>query len=234
VGLPPPNGSAQFHLASSSTRVARPFGMPDVAQGLNESAPSAAANGFEWLDVFSPHVTLPLTQNEAAEIRDVLKDAAHMMTSPATGTADQNMIQGKLQFVRDHGLPVTVEFQHAGLGSQTRAGLTALGRATRPDFDWIFDRLRSGSAVEIGVTWAAGSGHWFTAAGAVETLGRRWLFYRDPDDGRDTVKISLLSTNASGFLQLEGETGNSLDLAVAASPLPLFGRSCPRALARPC
>jgi hypothetical protein len=176
--------------------------------------------------------------NEAAEIRDVLAGAAHMRTSPANGTTDADMIQGQLQFVRDHRLPVTIEFQHASLGDQARAGLTAHARASSPQFDWIFDALQRGCAVEMGVTWAAGSGHWFTVVAAAETLGRRWLYYRDSDDGQEVIKISILGLSEPndpfpGFLELEAEASNSIDLVVVVSPQPRFGTPCPAGAAAP-
>jgi len=134
--------------------------------------------------------------------------------------------------------PSTIEFQHASLGDQARAGLTAHARASSPQFDWIFDALQRGCAVEMGVTWAAGTGHWFTVVGAVETLGRRWLYYRDSDDGQDVIKISILGLSEPndpfpGFLELEAEASNSIDLAVAVSPQALFGTSCPTGGAAP-
>ena len=232
VGLPRPNGSTRFNLSARGLGIVGGRGMPDVEQGPNESAPSAAANSFAWLHSTSPYVTLPASQDEASEIRDVLKGAAHMATSPSNGTADDLMIQGVLQFIRDHGLPVAVQFRSVGLGDQTRAGLTAFSRPARPTFGWIFEQVRVGRAVEIGVRWAAGSGHWFTVVGAAELLDQQWILYRDSDDGADTVKISLVGTSEPtdpfpGYLELENEASNSVDIAVSLAPLQVVGRACP-------
>ena len=227
VGPPPPNGTHSFDLPLGLSRAAWHDGMPDEPQGQNECAPTSAGNSLEWLN--NKHgLDLPADRNEAGEIRDILKDATHMNTSPVTGTDDDDMIKGKLQFIAENDLPLTVEFMDDSLGDQTHAGLTATSAGTKPSFDWIFDQMQKGQDVELGMTWAARGGHWVTLTGAIELFGVQMLFYNDPDDGQNQTKFSILGTSDAGdpfpgYLELDRESSNSLDIAVAESPAPAPG-----------
>ncbi|MBW2096161.1 MAG: PEP-CTERM sorting domain-containing protein [Deltaproteobacteria bacterium] len=227
VAAPLANGSRTFNLYSSLGEVSLHSGVPDQAQGKNECAPTSAANSFEWLNK-EYDLELPDSQDTASEILGILKDSTHMGTSATSGTGDSSMIQGKLQFIDDHGLPLTVEFQDDSLGDQTHSGLTATSEGTKPTFDFIMEQLQKGQDIELGMTWwdeknkKWSGGHWVTVVGAVEFGGQQGIFYNDPDDGSTQTKFSFLDASDksgfSGFLRLEGETYNAVDIVVAESP----------------
>lgn len=203
-------------------------GVPDEDQGSNECAPTSAANSFEWLDN-TYGLELASDRDEANEIRDILKDASHMMTNG--GTTDEKMIKGKLQFISENMLPLTVEFQDNSLGDIMHAGLTAENKGNQSTFDFIFDQLVKGQDVELRWTWNAGSGHWVTVTGAGEILGNKVIFYNDPADGVEQTKVSFVGTSEAGepfpgFLEVENEADNSAGI-VAESPKKVGGIALP-------
>ena len=65
-------------------------------------------------------------------------------------------------------------------------------------------------------------GHWVTLVGAVEFGGMQGIFYNDPDDGNTQTKFSFLDesdkTGLNGFLRLDAEAYNAVDIVVAESP----------------
>jgi hypothetical protein len=146
-----------------------------------------------------------------------------MKTSPQKGTSDENMIKGKLQFIKENNLPLTVEFQDNSLDDVTKAGLTAKSEGKKPTFDFLFEQLQKGQDVEIGMTWDDKGGHWVTAVGAIDIFGVQFVLFNDPDDKKTQTNISVLGTSEKegfeGFLELEGQPDNSVDIIVAESPI---------------
>ncbi len=194
-------------------------GMPDEVQGPNECAPTAAGNGFQWLNE-TYRLNLPERMNEADEIRDLLKTNAYMQTHPNLGTSDLNAIKGRLQFIRDYNLPLSVEFQDDALNDVNHANSRAVQRGNQPSFSWIFEQLENRKAVEVGISWRGGGGHWLTLVGAVEFMGIRMLFYHDPIDGPGRIRFSFVAPGEAGdpfpnFLEFKAEPHNSMDMAVA-------------------
>jgi len=219
---PQQNGTVSFNLPLGFGRGTHHVGMPDKAQGVNECAPTSTANSFVWLDQTYDTVDLPDAVDDTCEVRDKLKNKDHMKTSKTDGTTDGNMIKGKLQFIADNNLPLTVEFQDDGLGGSdiTHAGKTAKAQGTKPTFDWIFEQLQKGQDVELGMTWKGGGGHWVTLTGAFEFFGVKMISYNDPDDKKTQTKFSFLgeSEENAGFLEVESEADNTVDIVVAESP----------------
>ena len=221
VMVPGPNGVTPFDFDDGFIRGIYRNNIPDIAQGPNECAPTSTANSFEWLNS-TYDLNLPKNKDEAKEILKILKNGSHMKTSAQTGTGDKAMIEGKLQFIKENNLPLTVEFQDNSLGDITKSGLTAENKGNKPTFDFIFEQLQKGQDVEIGMTWEPRGGHWVTVVGAVEVLGVQSILYNDPADGKTKTKVSSLGTSENaafgGFLELEDESDNSVDIAVAESP----------------
>ena len=219
--VPGPNGLTPFDFDEGSIRGIYRNDIPDLPQGKNECAPVSTANSFEWLNS-KYNLNLPKNKDQAGEILKILKDGNHMKTNPQKGTSDKNMVEGKLQFIKENNLPLTVEFQHQSLPDVTKSGLTAKNKGDKPTFDFIFEQLQKGQDLEIALGWDKKGGHWVTAVGALEILGVQYIYYNDPDDKQTQTKVSLLGTSEKPgfgeFLELENEADNALDFVVAESP----------------
>jgi len=172
------------------------FGVPDLQQGMNQCAPTAAANSLSWLnDQFG--LGLGLT---TANIRDgLVKD---MKTSSDDGTSLSNFFPGKAAFT---GLLPIQTHEIAG----TFAAMLA--------------ELQRGQDVEINIRWIDASGkdrggHWITLIGL--SMDAEVLFV-DPDDGGEQVNQAQLVFRDDGTLNITSyPTDNFVALAVAESVVP--------------
>ncbi|MEK6644071.1 MAG: hypothetical protein AABZ08_09190 [Planctomycetota bacterium] len=174
--------------------------VPDLAQGPNECGPTSVANSLAWLDNEHTSVTTGMTTEE---LRDVLKDADHMMTSPATGTSDSNFLAGKQALVNELGLPINT----APIGG---------GPGSLPSVENIKKALAEGADVELSVLWSGGGGHWVTVIGAITAGDQCGLWINDPDDGEEQAQFHFLDVGADGKLSLRGYgNGNTVDLTVS-------------------
>ena len=214
------NGLGNINLDLPFIKIVTRNDVPDLAQGPNECAPTSIANSFKWLDD-KYSLGLPAPVDTTAEIRDVLKDANHMMTSAATGTTGTNIVKGKLQFIQDHNLKMSVEYMEDLLpASISQGGLTATKTPGIPTFDFICDQLQKGQDVELGVLWKEGGGHFITATGCSDVFGNQKIRFNDPDDGKTQTRSATvgISEEFIGYLELEGKGQNSLAIVVAESP----------------
>jgi len=154
-------------------------GVPDLAQGKNECAPTSAANSLTWLN---EKFDLGLDKT-TEEIRDILKDLDHMKTDPATGTTDANFLAGKNKFLE--GIPVNTHVIAGGPGG--------------PSIDNILKEMEKGQDVELAMSWGNGGGHWVTLVGIIDLgpLGAG-IGFNDPDDGKNQTNWSWLDGD-NGF-----------------------------------
>lgn len=212
-------GAAPFTLLSFGPPAGSPIRssyhdeVPDLDQGPNECGPTSVANSIAWLEAEDPSVDTGMT---ITEIRDTLKDADHMETSPATGTSDADFLSGKQKFVDELDLPIETEVIGGGPGNL-------------PSADAILEALEDGQDVELSVIWKGGGGHWVTVVGMINFGQQYGVWINDPDDGSDQAQFHFLDVNADGTMSLRGYgQGNTVDLTVGERVVPpaLFGGLC--------
>lgn len=192
-------------------------GVPDVAQGPNECAPTSAANSLTWMEQEYSEIDIGLSTEE---IRDVLKDGEHMKTDPETGTSDADFLAGKNAFAAQFGLPIETKAVPGGVGNA-------------PGLEEMYQALEDGSDVELSVVWLdeegkSAGGHWVTVVGMVEVEGQYGVWINDPDDGQEQAQFHWIDQRADGTTALRGYGGaHYLDLTIAESvvpPAPAGGR----------
>ncbi len=185
-------------------------GVPDVAQGPNECAPTSAANSLTWMEQEYPEIDIGLSTEE---IRDILKDGEHMMTDPKTGTSDADVLSGKDAFAAQFGLPIETKAIPGGVGNA-------------PGLEELFEALEDGSDVELSVVWLdeegkPAGGHWVTVVGMVEVEGQYGVWINDPDDGQKQAQFHWIDQKADGTTALRGYGGaHYIDLTIAESVVP--------------
>ncbi len=201
-------------------------GMPDLAQGLNECYPTAAANSVTWLNN-TYNLGLALT---TAQIRDILKNGNHMKTDPATGTLNTNFLSGKNSFFSpaEQNRPIDT---HQILG----------GAGNRPTIANIVAEMVKGQDVEINIAPLGRNwGHLVTLVGVFDlgALGVG-IAFNDPDDGKTQTRTAWVS--ADGVIQVGAYAGSEIRFAFAESVVPepgtmvlaLTGAICVVAFRRP-
>ena len=200
-------------------------GVPDIPQKPNECAPTATANSLRWLAQNNGfNDKLPASNG------DLVKALGQAMkTSSTSGTTDANMVNGKKQFIKDKGLPLTVE-------GQDNNGAGGLAKA-KPTFDFLLEQLRKGQDVEMGFTFTGGGGHWVTVVGLVRFGNKLGVFIHDPDDGdKGTPKTQFyeLERRSDGYLKMKGYGADHyIDIIVAESPSAKCPTQKPTAMVSP-
>jgi hypothetical protein len=178
-------------------------GMPDLAQGLNECYPTAAANSLTWLNN-TYGLGLNLT---TSEIRDILKDENHMKTNlNQDGTTGADFKIGKDKFVQEKKLPIET---HVILGDNN---------SVTPTLSNILKEMKKGQDVEI-ILDTGNYLHMVTLVG-IFNLGSfgAGIVFNDPDDGNDQTQAAWLDSN--GIFKNGTYAESTLKFAIAESVIP--------------
>lgn len=197
-------------------------GMPNVVQESHFCGPGSAANSLHWLDAENENVdladTLEQTQDELADNMDNNND----------GNWDDAQVEGKLEYIDDHGLPIEVHYTGGEM-------LPSPGNYTSPDghgtarndgaitWDWIEQELDRGQDIEIMT-----ASHWVVLDGYLDLGGVHLLRYRDDpyqngDDTTEAQEDDIESRRVWTYFDSDGNTniGNGEEevlAAVAESP----------------
>jgi hypothetical protein len=210
-------------------------GVPDIKQLYNECGPTSTTNSLLWLinKYGIAADKLPKQPNGSLDEQAILTLLAVAMEkhNPGGGAWDPNtpvhdnsrdypglqrgsLEAGKIDFIRDYGLPVVVE---GGVFDLNAQGASAFG--------FVKKELEKGQDVEFLIQWPDGGGfHWVTAVGFIDAgTDMKTLIVHDPlkGDGNNYWKLKDDGT----FITPNGIASR----AVAESPipepatLPLFG-----------
>jgi hypothetical protein len=149
-----------------------PAGMPNVTQEKNFCGPGAAANSLHWLNAQNG---LGLTQSLAA----TQSELAGNMGNNNTGNWDDAEVQGKLQYIIEHQLPLEVHYV-GGEKLPTAGGYVEPGgNGTAQNdgavsWDWLVREMARGQDIEI----MTGT-HWVVVEGTLTIGGNHFFSYRD-------------------------------------------------------
>ncbi len=213
----PINWSAPFTGLQANAHT----GMPNVVQEKNFCGPGAAANSLHWLSStykFDVGETLETTQAELAGNMENAND----------GNWDDKEVQGKLQFIIEHQLPLEVHYT-GGVMLPTKGNFEAPnGNGTaRNDgainWDWLQDQMKKGQDVELMTNT-----HWVVLDGFLSWDNIHLISYRDDpfqkgaattDAQKDLINDRHVWTYfADGFVNI-GNGNEKLQAAVAESPI---------------
>lgn len=175
---------------------------PDPTSGdISACAPAAAANSLRWL--MEVHPEIPIVDS----LRGILDTLKAMMKKDSTGTADEDMVKGKLEYIDKHQLPIRVKYQvHTPYPSfkpiipspdstYGHAAENKTGPSGFPDFTWVCNELQAGEDVELNFSyWCPDStgmlvltnGHSVVVTGYVVIGDMTWLMWKH-DTRQDTV-----------------------------------------------
>lgn len=169
--------------------------------------PVAAANNLHWLADFHAEITLP------GDLREVTVELSGIMERPVNqGVTIEKFIQGKLDFIEKHNLPVNVKFQ-----SQTTKGdlpsskgetwaRDEKGNAKYPTWEWLKAEMDAGEAIEAMYFWWDGEkwrGHAVAVTGVEETAnGLKTIKFKH--DMRQSMAGGALQECESVIIDAEG------------------------------
>lgn len=150
-------------------------GVPNIEAKLNQCVPAAVANSFEWL---SDYWNLGLADN-AEQIADDLDTA--MGRGKKGAVKHKELIKGKLKYIKDNNLPVTVHFRSTWVGANvTTNGRTARRDGGTPNWDYIKKALEEGQDVELVYQRNGGGAHAVVVTGVYEKKdGTKGIHFQD-------------------------------------------------------
>lgn len=185
---PPPNFNSPIasmtHIGCSIPNVdldnsTHPAGT-GYAGDQNACGPAAASNSLMWLSKTFPGIPIPFSH------RDLLDSLSkYMGRMPNSGVNIETFIQGKLNFIKAHNLPIQIKFQSQDKSGNVNAsgGTYAKNENTDkyPTFDFLKKEVADSEDVELFYRWFDGEkwrGHVVTVTGVYET-----------EDGKKTIGI---------------------------------------------
>jgi len=129
--------------------------------GVGYCAPTATVNSFKFLENMYPNVyDNKLTKGDIIKTRNDL--VGLMGTCPDTGTQPQNWWQGKIQWIEDNAPGRTsyggMVMPSIDVSTWNKKDLLS---NTFPAFNWLFQQLKDGEDVELGIYGSFG-GHALT------------------------------------------------------------------------
>jgi hypothetical protein len=241
VGPPAPMPVAviQFVAGGAFTLCCQP-GHPNIEAADNQCGPAACANSLCWLKA-TYGMTLPDQcgmglGNDGSVVGKLDGTMTRGFTTRRSGSAlsDANFLKGKLTYLSNNNLGLTVDFMGTLDGDPPPGNFTAAGRVgTRkpgnPSAGWILSEICNGEDVELGYTnpKPPGGGHWVQVLCAGTILGKPFIVHSsDQDQTSDTKGTGgppqfawLQDTDADGTLNLVGEPNTpNADIVVAESP----------------
>jgi hypothetical protein len=163
--------------------------LPEINEGTNGCAPAAVARSIEYMlenqDVFIDY--------SAQDIYDSLY--GNMGTSALSGTADQDIADGKAQFASDNDLDIDT--------SLTDDGVDSIGDA--------MDTLNGGGDVELLISWTGGGGHAAMIVSIIDNGDGTYqiTYIDDPDQGDGVAENEevVITVDSNGNI-LSGGSGH--------------------------
>jgi len=201
-------------------------GMPNVIQEQNFCGPGAAANSMHWLaDVNGYDLGQTIEQSQS--------DMAEDMGNENNGNWDDTEVQGKLQFIADHDLPIEVHYTGGVM-------LPVVGDYTDPNgngtarndgavtLEWLKEQMQRGQDIELMTNT-----HWVVMEGLLCFNDVAVVYYRDdpyqhgadttPEEAEDIANrhVSTVYDAANNTINI-GNGVETLQAVVAESPT-VFG-----------
>lgn len=143
----------------------------DYAGDQNACGPASATNSLGWLDSAYNEIVLPGSE------RKILEELSKLMKRPRNGGVSiENFIQGKLDFIEEHKLPINVKFQSSFLTNDvtSSSGQTYArndNKSDYPTWEWLAEQMKAGEDVEMMYYWFDGEiwhGHAVVVTGVEE------------------------------------------------------------------
>jgi hypothetical protein len=185
---PPPNlnspVSSMTHIGCSIPNVdldnsTHPAGT-GYAGDQNACGPAAASNSLMWLSQTFAGISIPFSHRA---LLDSL--SKYMGRQPNSGVNIETFIQGKLNFIKAHNLPIQIKFQSQDKSGNVNASGGTYAKNSNdgkyPTWDFLKSEVADSEDVELFYRWFDGEkwrGHVVTVTGVYET-----------EDGKKTVGI---------------------------------------------
>ncbi|OGU54445.1 MAG: hypothetical protein A2315_02155 [Ignavibacteria bacterium RIFOXYB2_FULL_35_12] len=185
---PPPNLNSPItsmtHIGCSIPNVdlansTHPAGS-GYAGDQNACGPAAASNSLMWMSQTFSGISIPFSH------RDLLDSLSkYMGRQPNSGVNIETFIQGKLNFIKAHNLPIQIKFQSQDKSGNINASGGTYAKNSNdgkyPTWDFLKQEVADSEDVELFYRWHDGEkwrGHVVTVTGVYET-----------EDGKKTVGI---------------------------------------------
>ncbi len=230
-------------LANGLTDGTWQAGHTSIEQEKGQCGPAAVANSLQWIEdtykikIPDPHKAGKGTPPGGSDGSLVGELDERMNRQGPDGVSDNELMDGKLQYLKDKNLGDKIETKHKGRTGGTtltddhsNAGITSKADKSNLSLaEWIKHEIDDGEDVEMGVGWKSGGGHWVEITGGGTVLGVPWVSWKHDafqgaaggnnwDDGgigwSPVVGDSLI-------MYIEGKFDPAtLDLVVSESPVP--------------
>ncbi|MGA2496628.1 MAG: hypothetical protein ABSH20_02745 [Tepidisphaeraceae bacterium] len=240
-------GAANFGHLNQSNSVPGGVG-PDVPNPNpppsfinNYCAPTSTMNSFTFLQKTYPNVYGNNNQLQggtgswtaaAQALAGLAGPPLYMNTDPNTGTTENNWVDGKVAWLEKYAPGKTIYEGEDTLYTGTQAWVDT---KTKPTANFLYDMLKAGEDVEIGLSPTVGNGighvmtltsiHWNDAdnSGTFNAGDTLQIDGIDPGNPGFPFLYTLNPADASGFMTFKGGDYNTyrLDAALAESPVPL-------------
>jgi hypothetical protein len=155
----------------------------------NACGPAAASNSLKWLSQTFAGISIPFSH------RDLLDSLSkYMGRQPNSGVSIETFIQGKLNFIKAHNLPIQIKFQsqdksgnvNASSGTYAKNGNTG----KYPTWEFLKTEVADSEDVELFYRWFDGEkwrGHVVTVTGVYETeSGKKTVGIKHDVNQKDT------------------------------------------------
>ncbi len=219
------------------------------AGDLNACVPAATANSMRWLE---RNNKIEFT-GDASKYKDkpyeVLESlSGHMKREKEKGTTRENMVRGKLDFIGETKIPLSVKFQSHYIDSAqiTSSNKNSVAQNFRregdewPDWEFLKQMMKDGEDIEMNYHWEAEDGKWYGHSVFVNGLeefesGKKKISFShdrvqgrankdngDDDIGtyRETYEVSI---DTNGAMRFGPENKNRVHTIAAESPHPPEG-----------
>ena len=194
---PPPNlGSpitSMTHIGCSIPNVDLDNSTHTAGSGYagdqNACGPAAASNSLMWLSQTFPGISIPFSH------RDLLDSLSkYMGRQPNSGVNIETFIQGKLNFIKAHNLPIQIKFQSQDKSGNINASGGSYAKNSNdgkyPTWDFLKSEVADSEDVELFYKWSDGEkwrGHVVTVTGVYETGdGKKTIGIKHDVNQRDT------------------------------------------------
>jgi predicted RNA methylase len=171
----------------------------EYAGDKNACGPASAANSMQWLELKHPQINSNTTLREK-----VSQLSKGMNRANEAGVTTTQLVNGKLDFIDKHKLPIRVKFQswflqdsaiaspNPAYGHKAENKVTDLSNPKPPTWEFLMSEMQDGEDVEILFGWYdingnRHGGHWITVTGIIQVGEFKGITFKDDENQSDST-----------------------------------------------
>lgn len=156
---------------------------PGVENGyagdLNACVPTATATSMTWLENNGIIKFEDDASKYSKKPREILESLSnHMKREKEKGSSRENMVRGKLDFIEETNIPLSVKFQSHYIDSSNITSSNKKSKAQNfrkeddewPDWEFLKQMMKDGEDIEMNYHWEGAEGKWYGHSVFVESI----------------------------------------------------------------